>query len=192
MYKKLIIVIILLYVSLKYNPLFSQKDTSQYFNKTLSNNNFSIELGGKAIFYSIGYERTIYRSQKIILSATINLNTDLTKWIIPIGLNLILGKKENKLLFGLCETNQFDSNPYPKTKTERQAFRASGQYNYPPYRLLFIIPSIGYRRYFKKGNSLSVVYTYLIYGSTTENFIFSKPGQGFLFPWFGINYNFKF
>jgi|GEM_PF-5745745 len=180
-----------------FNPLFSQKDTSQFYNKTLSNNNFSVELGGKSILYSIGYERTFYKSKKLLLTGSINLSYEpfagFDGIILPTGINTLLGEKRNKLLLGLYETNGFDFNPYPKTRKEREAYRAIGNYkndkNYSqPYRLYLIVPSIGYRRYFKKGNSISFEYNYLIDNSYGDMF-FDKLT---LASWFGINYNLKF
>ena len=193
--KYLLITVIIL---IGFNPLFSQKDTSQFYNKTLSNNNLSIELGGKSIWYSLGYERTFYKSKILLLTGTVNLSYEpfdgFNGLRIPIGINTLLGEKRNKLLLGLYILNQINFSPKPKTSQERAAYRLSHEnykieINYsPPYRLLFIDPSIGYRRYFKKGNSISFEYTYLIYNSYGE-LVFDKLR---LASWFGINYNFKF
>ena len=176
--------------------ILAQGDTTQYFNKTLSKNNFSIELGGKAYLYSVGYERTIYNSRKIMLTSSINLSYEpfagFDGIIVPVGINTFVGKKQNKLLLGLYLTSGFAFHPYPKTRKEREAYRTSGQYKYdmyrPPYSLFYIVPSVGYRRYLKKGNSISIEYTHLIYNFYGELF-FAEPG---LVPWFGITYNFRF
>ncbi len=189
MYKKLIIVIILL--SLKNNLLFSQKDTSQYFNKTLSNNNFSIELGGKGGLYSIGYERTLYRSQSFLLSGSINVGG--IGGTFPIGLNTMFGKKINKLFLGLYATNDFNFNPYPKSNKDRLALRAAGQ-NYSQLYSLYLIPAIGYRRYFKKGNSLTIAFTPIMFIRNESTYHFNSLINWLQLttPWFGVNYNFKF
>ena len=155
--KHLLIIVIIL---IGFNPLFSQKDTSQFYNKTLSNNNLSLELGGKSLWYSLGYERTFYKSKILLLAGTLNLSYEPYDGFngirIPLGINILLGEKKNKLLLGLYLFNQIDFTPYPKTRQERAAFRLTDQ-NYkiqkfysPPYRLLLVVPLIGYRRYFKK------------------------------------------
>lgn len=191
------IIIILIIIMLGSYHLFSQKDTSQFYNKKLSNNNFSIELGGKALLYSVGYERIVYRSSKILFTGNLNLSYEpfagFHGIMAPIGINIVIGEKQNKLQLGVFMTNSFDFNPNPKTSKEREAFRVNEEYKYdknyyPPYRLYFIVPSIGYRRYFKKGNSVSFEYTYLIYNFYGELF-FAEHG---LVPWFGINYNLNF
>lgn len=176
------------------NPLFSQKDTSQFYNKTLSKNNFSIELGGKGYLYSVGYERTFYNSKKLLLTGSLNLSYEPFVFygiILPIGINALVGEKRNKLLLGLSATNNFDFTPYPKTRKERQAYRASGQTYYPLYTLYFATPYIGYRRYFKKGNSISIAFTPVI------PLLIDDAGRSFVepqetIPWFGINYNLRF
>lgn len=178
------------------NSSFAQNDTVQFYNRTLNKNNFSVELGGKALLYSIGYERTIFTSQKVLLTGSVNMSYEpfagFDGIILPIGLNTLIGEKKNKLLLGLHLTNGFAFYPYPKTRKERVAYRASGQYKYdmyrPPYRLFYIVPSIGYRMYLKKGNSISIEYTHLIYNFYGE-ISFAEPG---LVPWFGITYNFRF
>lgn len=177
--------------------LFSQKDTTQYFNKTLNNNNFSIELGGKGYLYSVGYERTILKRKTFLLSVNINISFEpfigYDGIIIPIGLNTLFGKNKNKLLVGLNATNGFDPTPYPKTRKERKEYQTTGQYRYDryeaPYRILFVVPYVGYRKYFKNNNSLSVAFTYLIYVDSIGTYHFFEPG---LVPWLGINYNIKF
>ena len=178
-----------------FNPLFSQKDTSQFYNKTLSNNNLSIELGGKGWLYSIGYERIIYKSKKILLAGTVNLSYEpfagFSGIMIPLGINVLVGEKRNKLILGLSETNGFDFNPFPKTRKERLAFKASGRNYYPLYELVFIQPSVGYRRYFKNGNSLSIAFTPVV------PLLIDEVGGGFFeptetLPWFAVNYNLKF
>lgn len=170
-------------ILLAYTALFAQKDTTQYYNKTLSKNNFSIELGGKAFLYSIGYERTIYKSKKVLVTGSVNLSYEpflgFHGIITPIGINTLIGEKKNKLVLAFYTTNSFDFNPNPKTSEEREIYRADGKYkndkNYhPPYRLYFIIPSIGYRRYLKNGNSISFEYMqpfYNFYGKL----LFVKP-----------------
>jgi len=179
MYKKLIIVIILLYVSLKYNPLFSQKDTSQYFNKTLSNNNFSLELGGSGYLYSLGYERIIYKSKKILLTGNIKFSyyppftenkTGLDGLMLPIGLNTLIGQSKNKICLGVGASNYFDLGG-PKNIYD----------NYQHYKLLFV-PCLGYRRYFRNDHSLSIVFT---------PFFEVSPWIAD-FPWLGVNYNINF
>jgi hypothetical protein len=117
-----------------------QNDTTSYFNKNLNANNFSIELGGKAYLYSIGYERLLYRSKMFLLTGNLNLSYEpfagYDGILLPLGINTLIGKNSNKLLFGLHLTNGFNFTPYPKTRKERQAYRASGEYL---YRLLFHI-----------------------------------------------------
>ena len=180
-----------------FNPLFSQKDTSQFYNKTLSKNNFSIELAGKALFYSVGYERILFRTKKNLVIGSINLSYmpifRVSQIIVPTGIKTLIGEKRNKLILGLYTTNSFDFNPNPSNRKEREAYRADGKYKYdknyyPPYRLYFIVPSVGYRRYFKNGNSVSIEYNHLIYNFYGELF-FTRNGIG---PWLGINYNLIF
>lgn len=187
-------ILISLITLLGFNPLFSQKDTSQFYNKTLSENNFSIELGGKAGFYSLGYERTIYKSKKLLLAGSINLSYEPYVFkgiVIPIGIITMIGEKQNKLLFGLSAMNGFDFDPYPKTRKERQTYRVSGWSYYPLYTFGLIEPSIGYRRYFKKGNSISIAFTpiILLLIDDSGKCRYGRPKD--TLPWFGINYNFK-
>lgn len=192
--KYILIIVIILFCL---NPVFSQKDTSKFYNKTLSKNNFSIELGGKALFYSLGYERIVYRSEKVLLTGNINLSyvpfAGFDGIVIPITINTLIGKKRNKLLFGLSVTNAIDFNPYPKTRKARLAYIASGQYKYdhysPPYQLLYLVPNIGYRMYFKTGSSFSLAFAPIVYHH--YNYIDLSNLKLGLFPWFSINYNFK-
>lgn len=190
-------ILISLITLLGFNPLFSQKDTSQFYNKTLSKNNFSIELGGKGLLYSVGYERVILRSKIFLLTGNVNLSygafAGFDDIIVPLGITMLVGEKRNKLLLGFYGTNVFDFTPNPKTMKERAAYRVNGNYKYDmtyhqPYRLPFIVASVGYRRYFKKGNSISIEYTHLIYNFYGKLF-FAEPDY---VPWFGINYNLKF
>lgn len=189
-------IIITFIIILSVNHLFSQKDTSQFYNKTLSNNNFSIELGGKALLYSVGYERIVYRSKKVLLTGNFNLSyapfAGFNGIIVPIGINTLIGEKRNKLLFGLSATNGFNFfNIYPKTRKERELKRISGGYYLPIYVLTFIQLSAGYRMYLKNGNSLSFVFTPILPLGIDE------AGGGYSFdpkaivPWFGITYNLK-
>jgi len=185
--KYILIIFIFLYAL---NPLFSQKDSSQFYNKTLSNNNFSVELGGKGFLYSVGYERILLRSEKLLLTGSLNLSYVPFAGIVPIGINILAGEQRNKLLFGLCATNFFDFTPYPKNKQEREKIKAAGKYYEPPY-VFYFVPSVGYRRYLKKDNSLSVAFTPLIYKPINRDGS-SIASQLDAIMWFGINYNFKF
>ncbi len=175
------------------NPLFSQKDTSQFYNKTLSSNNFSIELFGKAGFYSLGYERTFYKSKKLLLAAGINVSYEpfagVDGVVAPIGISALIGEKENKLLLGLAETNAFDFYPYPKTQKERNEFNDSLQDYRPLYSLMSIVPSVGWRRYLKKGNSITVAFSPIIFTYRDGGYKFNALK---MLPWVGINYNIKF
>ena len=171
------------------NTILAQNDTNKYYNQTLSKNNFSIELGGKGYLYSIGYERAIYTSKKVLLSGTINLSfipfVGFDGIILPIGVNVLIGGKKNKLLAGTHIANSIDFTPYPKTKKERQEYRESGRYRTdyysPPYILTYTAPSLGYRRYFKNNNSISTSFSTLIYRYYS--------GSWDVIPWFGLNYN---
>ncbi len=172
--KKIMLVNLLLFSS----SLFSQKDTTQYFNKTLSNNNFSIEVGGKGFLYSIGYERTIFKSKKMLLAAGVNFSyyppytgiAGLDGIMLPIGLSAHFGKSTNKLSVGINASNYFANDAYLSIYND-----------YPLYQLFFV-PSIGYRKYFKKGNSLSIAFT---------PFFGTNPWYADI-PWAGLNYNIKF
>jgi hypothetical protein len=186
--KNLLIAIIILFT---FNPLFSQKDTSQFYNKTLSNNNFSIELGGKAFAYSIGYERTIYKSKKLLLSGCVNLSYEPFAFkgiVVPIGINVLIGEKRNKLSFGLYATNILNFNPYPKTYKERMDYKAAGAQYDPLYELMPAL-SLGYRRYFNQGNSITIAITPLLFLSEFGNNDLLNPD---IVPWIGLNYNIKF
>ncbi len=83
-----------------------------------------------------------------------------------------------------------DLTPYPKTRKEHQEYRASGEYEWgkyePPYRLLYFDPFIGCHRYFKKGNSLSLCYIYLIYNRYGIVNIARDST-----PWLGLNFNIR-
>jgi hypothetical protein len=193
--KTIIITIAIFISSISFNPLFSQKDTAQFYNKTLSKNNFSVELGGKGWYYSIGYERTFYNSKKLLMAGSVNLSYDpfiFEAIILPIGINALVGEKRNKLLLGLSVTNTFNFfNYYPKSLKERTARRASGGSYNPLYTLLYATPYIGYRRYFKKGNSISIAFTPVI------PLVIDDAGGSFVepkatLPWLGITYNLRF
>lgn len=172
--------------------LLAQTDSVPYYNKTLGKNNFSIELGGKGYLYSIGYERTIYTSKKILLTTSVNVSYEpfagFDGLIVPIGLNGLIGQEQNKLLVGCHFTNGFDFTPYPATKKERGQYRETGRYKYdyysPPYKLYYTVPSVGYRRFFKNNSSITGAFTPLIYHYYS--------GTWDILPWFSINYNFKF
>jgi hypothetical protein len=185
--KQRLIVIMFFIVSISY----SQTDTASYFNKTLSKNNFTIELGGKALAYSIGFERTLYTTKKIIIAVNINTSYEpfLYDAILPIGGVVLIGKNQNKLLFGLTATTVFDFTPFPKTRKERFTNRAIGSYYKPLYNLEFIQPSIGWRRYFKKGNSLSISFTPFIPLFLDEEGRFDYLLK--IIPTVGLGYNFK-
>lgn len=158
--------------------MFCQNDTALYYNKMLSNNNFSIELGGKGFLYSIGYERTIFKSKKILLTGGINLNyyppfasiAGLDGIMLPIGLNVHFGKFSNKFSLGVNASNYFANSAYLTINND-----------YPLYQLFFV-PSIGYRKYFKNGNSLSFVFS---------PFFGTNPWYANI-PWGGVNYNIRF
>jgi hypothetical protein len=192
-YVKTIAIIVLLFFSYS---LFSQKDTTQYYNRTLINNNFSFELGGKGFLYSIGYERLFCKKKKILIVGGIGITyappIGFDGVLIPIEIKVALGKKQNKLQFGLFETNGFDFTPYPKTRAERVDYRNSGTYKYdyysPPYQLFFLGPSLGYKRYFKNRNSLSFEFVYLLF----NNYGHFKLTNGNAIPWLGISYNVNF
>lgn len=185
-------ILISLITILGFNSLFSQKDTSQFYNKTLSKNNFSVELGGKGGLYSVGYERMLFRSKNFLLTGSVNLSYyRLEAIMLPIAINTLIGEKQNKLLFGLNLANHFNVTPYPKTRKARVSYRTSRMDYRPLYNLAFIQPTVGYRRYFKKGNSLSVAFTPLVlmYLDDAGSFYFDPKET---LPWFGISYNFKF
>lgn len=184
------------------NTMLAQADSVPYYNKTLSKNNFSVELGGKALLYSIGYERTLLTSKKVLLTASVNasylgfLIFNPSVVTIPVGMNVAIGAKKNKLLLGFYTTNNIDFAPYPSTKKERELFKATEdksnwQKYSPPYRLVFLIPSIGYRRYFKNGHSLSIEYDHIMYNFYGTLYVNGANSRG-LFQWMGIKYNFAF
>ena len=188
---KNLIIIFLLFVL---RSTYAQTDTVEFYNQTLSKNNFSIELGGKAYLYSIGYERNIFNSKKVLLTGSVNISyqefAGFPGILMPVGINVCLGEKKNKFLFSLFTTNGIDFNPYPKTKKEREEFRATENYQNEkyyrqPYRLYFIVPCIGYRRYFKNGNSLTIDYNHISYNNYGK---VSFDSPGFL-PWLGVKYN---
>lgn len=174
----------------------AQNDTAKYYNQTLSRNNLSVELGGKALLYSVGYERTVYTSKKILLTGNLNMSYEpfvgFEGIILPLGFNMLMGEKKNKFLLGLFTTNGIDFNPYPKTKKERKDYKASPEYQSdrysPPYRLFYIVPSIGYRRYLKNGNSISIEYNHIMYNLYGKLFV-TYNGLG---PWGSVKYNFDF
>lgn len=81
----------------------------------------------------------------------------LTNYIInPVYLTIDLGKKKHfgSLSFGIL--NEFNLNPYPKTKTEREAFKNNPpeplllDTYLPPYRTTFFV-GLGYTLITKKG-----------------------------------------
>lgn len=181
--------LIVIFLFLVPGSTYAQTDTVEFYNKTLSKNNFSIELGGKGYLYSIGYERTVFTSKKVLLTGSVNVSyipfAGFDGIILPVGANTLIGQKRNKLLVSCYITNSIDFTPSPKTKKERQEYRESGRYRTdyysPPYELTYFVPSLGYRRYFKNNSSISVLFCPLIY-----HYYYSTID---IIPWFGLNYN---
>jgi hypothetical protein len=174
--------------------LFAQNDTTSYFNKTLSKNNFTIELGGKALLYSIGYERQVFTSKKILLIGNVGLSYEKFLFdefdiLMPLEAKILIGEKRNKLSLGFTVVPAFNFNPYPKNRKERLESIAVGNYHRSLYSLAYMQPIIGVRRYFKNGNSFSITFNPIIFISLDETgkFNYTSP----IIPILGINYNLK-
>ncbi len=126
----------------------------------IKKNNIHFSLAGENLEgISLNYERLLFKKGIINLRGGIGIgyNTvfyfDITN---PIYMTLDLGKKKHFASISAGINNDFDTKPYPKTKTERETFKNNPpeplllDTYHPPYRTIFFV-GLGYTLITKKG-----------------------------------------
>jgi hypothetical protein len=103
------------------------------YNNDLSKNTFYVELASKGSLYSVNYDRIFHQGYKLSWSFRVGFSIEKNAISLPLGINLITGKKIHHAEFGLTLIPYIDHY-----KTFLSGDNLSDKY-------LYVIPAIGYR-----------------------------------------------
>lgn len=151
-------------------------------NRNINRNNFYLELGGSAYYYSANFEKLIVKSSATALFARIGLEyipiRDADRMVhLPLAANLLLGKKRGKLEVGFGALFRLDFSP--------NNIGGDGYYLTSPPTRIFMAPVLGYRWHSKPneyGEQFMLRFTFTpLLGMN----VFSNTP--FFVPWAGIS-----
>jgi hypothetical protein len=151
-------------------------------NRNLNRNNFYLELGGSAYYYSANYELLLVKSSATALFGRIGLEylpiRDADRMIhFPLAANLTIGKKRSKLEIGMGALFRLDFSP--------NNVGGEGYYLTDPPTRIFMAPFLGWRWHSKPNEYgeqflLRVGFTPLL----GMNVFTNTP---FMVPWGGVS-----
>jgi len=165
--------------------------TTKANNKVRYMNNVFVELGGSGGFYNLGYERTLFKKNKIALYNGIEISyrkihPSITDYDMVVGMNL--------LGFTYGTTHQLDAelsvawainfSPFPSSISQQLERKRKGQ----PHSLTFSSMNsigLGYRYNIKKRWLIRSKILYMFKYDFDLNHYFNSP-------WFDIGMGFKF
>lgn len=119
-----------------------------------SRHSINLELGGGSIFYSLGYENSLYFNNKRKKSFRIGigyypnvLDFETMYLSIPINFNNSFGSRNTRLFYSVGINSQINLNPYPNNKDIRKKIRMHDEdtrgYGYEPFYTPYLNFSLG-------------------------------------------------
>lgn len=158
-----------------------------------------LELGGNGWFYSLNYEREIFKKDVTTISSGIGFSTafsfngSVVGLMFPVNLSTFqFGRKKSRLEIEISSSLFVNFYPSPRTREGRKYYfehldEVQGGAPYAPPVKIFLTPGIGYRYIAKNGFLFRATATSFIFRSRDGNIITYRAA-----PWLGISFGYFF
>lgn len=189
---------VLLYISL-FIFLFRHQRLSAIHDSTAVRkmNSIFVEVGGRTLLSTCGYERIIVFGKRFNLGVSGGLSYSIDKSInLPVSIEANFGTLKNQMNLFLCAVNNFQALPSRKYFQEKKLAKSEGRECppefFPAYRNNYSC-GVGYKHRIKDTNLYFEIFS-MVYSEfwKDKDYILNKCNRYFsIMPWAGIKFNYN-